>query len=281
MSDILAQRVGITVRPVTPTIGAEISGVDLGRPLDDATFEAIHEALIEHQVIFFRDQEISVEAHKAFGARFGELDVHPNDPGLEGHPEVMVIHADENSKRIAGAMWHSDVSCSPEPPMGSILRMFAVPPNGGDTLFASMYAAYETLSARMKQMLDGLTAIHDGAPYYEEVNRIIGRDGGGKTYPKSEHPVVRVHPDSGRKCLYVNRMFTTRLVGLPTAESDALLAFLFEHVRNPELQTRFRWAPHSIAFWDNRCTQHFAVWDYFPQLRSGYRVTVKGTRPTG
>ena len=281
MSETLLQRARATVQPVTPTIGAEISGVDLGRPLDDATFEAIHAALIEHQVIFFRDQGISVEAHKAFGARFGELDVHPNDPGLEGHPEVMVIHADENSKRIAGAMWHSDVSCSPTPPMGSILRMFTVPPNGGDTLFASMYAAYEALSDRMKQMLEGLTAIHDGAPYYQEVNRIIGRDGGEKTYPKSEHPVVRVHPDSGRKCLYVNRMFTTRLVDLPTAESDALLAFLFEHVRNPELQTRFRWAPNSIAFWDNRCTQHFAVWDYFPQVRSGYRVTVKGTRPAG
>lgn len=281
MSDTVAQRAGITIQPVTPTIGAEVSGVDLGRPLDDATFDAIHGALIEHQVIFFRDQEISVEAHKAFGARFGELDIHPNDPGLEGHPEVMVIHADEDSKRIAGAMWHSDVSCSPEPPMGSILRMFAVPPNGGDTLFASMYAAYEALSDRMKEMLDGLTAIHDGAPYYEEVNRIIGRDGSGKAYPQCEHPVVRVHPDSGRKCLYVNRMFTTRLVGLPQAESDALLAFLFEHVRNPELHMRFRWAPHSIAFWDNRCTQHFAVWDYFPQLRSGYRVTVKGTRPTG
>lgn len=277
----MAQRADITVQPVTPTIGAEISGVDLARPLDDPTLETIRDALIEHQVIFFRDQEISVEAHKALGARFGELVIHPNDPGLEGHPEVMVIHADENSKRIAGAMWHSDVSCSAEPPMGSILRMFSVPENGGDTLFASMYAAYEALSDRMKQMLDGLTAIHDGAPYYEEVNRIMGRDSGGKTYPKSEHPVVRVHPDSGRKCLFVNHMFTTRLVGLPKAESDAILAFLFEHVRNPELQMRFRWAPHSIAFWDNRCTQHFAVWDYFPHLRSGYRVTVKGTRPAG
>ena len=277
----MAQRADITVHPVTPTIGAEISGVDLARPLDDPTLETIRDALIEHQVIFFRDQEISVEAHKALGARFGELVIHPNDPGLEGHPEVMVIHADENSKRIAGAMWHSDVSCSAEPPMGSILRMFSVPENGGDTLFASMYTAYEALSNRMKQMLDGLTAIHDGAPYYEEVNHIMGRDGGGKTYPKSEHPVVRVHPDSGRKCLFVNRMFTTRLVGLPKAESDAILAFLFEHVRNPELQMRFRWAPHSIAFWDNRCTQHFAVWDYFPHLRSGYRVTVKGTRPAG
>ena len=270
---------GVTIRPVTPTVGAELFGIDLARPIDDATFHTIHTALLEHQVIFFRDQDISVEAHKAFGARFGQLDIHPNDPGLEGHPEVMILHADEHSERVAGAIWHSDVSCSLEPPMGSILRMFAVPESGGDTLFASMYAAYEALSDPMKQLLDGLTAIHDGAPYYREVNRILGRDDGGKTYPSSEHPVVRVHPDTQRKCLYVNRMFTTRLVGLPKSESDALLTFLFEHIRNPEFQVRFRWAPHSIAFWDNRCTQHFAVWDYFPKLRSGYRVTVKGCSP--
>ena len=268
----------VTVHPVTPTIGAEIHGVDLGA-LDEATFLVIHDALIRHQVLFFRDQDISVEAHKAFGARFGPLDVHPNDPGLEGHPEVMIIHADESSKRVAGEMWHSDVSCAAEPPMGSILRMFAVPPDGGDTLFASMYAAYDALSDRMKAYLDGLVAVHEGAPYYRDVNRTIGRDDRGKVYPVAEHPVVRIHPVSGRRALYVNSMFTTQILGVPRQESDWALRFLFDHVKDPSFQCRFRWEQNSIAFWDNRCTQHYAVWDYYPNVRSGYRVTVRGEAP--
>lgn len=271
-------RSDIRIRPLTPTIGAEVEGVDLG-DVDDAAFSEVSHALAEHLVLFFRDQEISVEDHKAFGRRFGELDIHPNDPGLDGHPEVMVIHADETSKRVAGEMWHSDVSCRAEPPMGSILRMFEVPETGGDTLFASMYAAYDALSDRMKEHLDGLTALHDGGPYYRAVNRIIGRDDGGRVYPTAEHPVIRTHPVTGRRCLFVNSMFTTRIAGLPRGESDALLGFLFDHVKNPLFQCRFRWEPHSVAFWDNRCTQHFAVWDYFPSVRSGYRVTVCGDAP--
>jgi taurine dioxygenase len=267
-----------SVHPLTPTLGAEILGVDLEH-VDDAIVDLVHDALTAHLVVFFRDQDISVEAQKALGARFGTLDVHPNDPGLEGHPEVMIIHADATSKRVAGQLWHSDVSCAPEPPMGSILRMFEVPPEGGDTLFASMYAAYDALSDRMKAYLEGLVAIHDGAPYYREVNTILGRDDGGRSYPRATHPVVRVHPVSGRKCLFVNPMFTTRIVGLPKAESDAILELLFHHVEDPAFHCRFRWAPHSIAFWDNRCTQHFAVWDYFPRTRSGYRVTIRGERP--
>lgn len=265
----------IHVHPLTPTIGAEVSGVDLGS-LDDAALEVLRSALADHLVLFFRDQDIGVEAHKALGRCFGELDIHPNDPGLEGHPEVMIIHSDETSKRVAGENWHSDVSCRTEPPMGSILRMFTVPESGGDTLFASMYAAYDALSDRMKRYLADLTAVHDGAPYYQEVNRIVGRDDGGKTYPKAEHPVVRTHPVTGRSCLFVNSMFTTRLLGVPKAESDAVLSFLFEHVKSPLFQCRFAWRTNSVAFWDNRCTQHFAVWDYYPEVRSGYRVTVRG-----
>ncbi|MCG8467796.1 MAG: TauD/TfdA family dioxygenase [Gemmatimonadetes bacterium] len=268
----------ITVDPLTPTIGAEISGVDL-EDVDDATLEDIRRALTEHGVVFFRDQDISVESQKTLGARFGELVVHPNDPGLEGHPEVMIIHADESSKRVAGEVWHSDVSCSETPPMGSILRLYIVPETGGDTLFANMYAAYEALSDRLKGFLDGLTAVHDGAPYYREVNRLIGRDDEGRAYPSAVHPVIRTHPVSGRRALFVNEMFTTRIVELATTESDAILRLLFAHVRRPEFHCRFQWRANSMAFWDNRCTQHHAVWDYWPATRSGYRVTIRGDRP--
>lgn len=266
------------VRRVTPVLGAEIEGMDLGA-VDDGDLRLVHDALIEHGVIFFRDQDISVESQMALGAWFGELVAHPNDPGLEGHPEVMIIHADKSSNRVAGECWHSDVSCDPEPPLGSILRIHTLPETGGDTLFASMYAAYEALSPAMQTFLGSLTAIHDGAPYYRSVNARIGRDDSGRAYPRAEHPVVRTHPESGRQALFVNEMFTTEIVGLKEAESDALLRLLFEHIRRPEFQLRFRWRRNSIVFWDNRCVQHLAIWDYWPQTRSGYRVTIKGDRP--
>jgi taurine dioxygenase len=269
----------ISIHRLTAAIGAEIHGVDLSQSIEPITFAAIRDALTAHQVIFFRDQDLSLERQVAFGRMFGELAIHPNDPGPAGHPEVMVIHADAASKRVAGERWHSDVSCDPEPPMGSILRLHTVPPTGGDTLFASMYAAYAALSQPMQAWLGTLTAEHDGAPYYRSVNARIGRDDGGRRYPRAEHPVVRTHPVSGRKALFVNEMFTTRIVGLAHDESDAVLAMLFKHVQRPEFQCRFRWARHSIAFWDNRCTQHMAIWDYWPNTRSGYRVTVKGERP--
>jgi taurine dioxygenase len=163
--------------------------------------------------------------------------------------------------------------------MGTMLRIFSLPETGGDTVFASMYAAYDALSAPMRELLGGLTALHDGAPYYRSVNERIGRDDGGRAYPRAEHPVIRTHPESGRKALFVNEMFTTRIVGLPRAESDAILRFLFAHVQRPDFQCRFRWAKNSIAFWDNRCVQHQAIWDYWPHTRTGYRVTIKGDRP--
>ena len=271
-------RTKVDVRRVTPGLGAEIEGMDLGAA-DDDDLRLVRQALIEQGVVFFRDQDISVESQIAFGAAFGDLVVHPNDPGLEGHPEVMIIHADESSKRVAGECWHSDVSCDPEPPLGSILRIHTLPETGGDTLFASMYAAYEGLSPALQAFLQGLTAIHDGAPYYRSVNACIGRDDGGRAYPRAEHPVVRTHPESGRKGLFVNEMFTTEIVGLKKAESDALLRFLFKHIQRPEFHLRFRWRRNSIAFWDNRCVQHQAIWDYWPETRSGYRVTIKGDRP--
>jgi taurine dioxygenase len=268
-----------SVSAVTPVIGGEISGLSLSETPDESVYQELRDALTEHQVLFFRDQDISVEAQMALGAWFGELVAHPNDPGLEAHPEVMIIHADETSKRVAGESWHSDVSCEEEPPMGSILRIHTLPDTGGDTLFASMYAAYDALSEPMKHFLEGMTAIHDGAPYYRSVNVRIGRDDQGREYPHAEHPIVRTHPVSGRKALFVNSMFTTQIVGLPKKESDAILGFLFEHIAQPQFQCRFRWQKNSMAFWDNRCVQHQAIWDYWPQTRSGYRVTIKGERP--
>ncbi len=268
----------IQVRKLTPKIGAEILGVDLARPLNNQTFQEIHDALMENQVVFFRDQEIDHDQHKNFGRRFGELHWHPAvKPQIPEHPELLVIHADERSKHVAGEEWHSDVSCDAEPPMGSILYLKEVPPDGGgDTLFASMYAAYDALSEPMKKMLEGLTAIHDGEHVYRGR---YGYDDSGRTYPRSEHPVVRTHPVTRRKGLFVNRGFTTRIKQLKRPESDAVLEMLYRHIETPEFHCRFQWRPNSIAFWDNRCAQHHAVWDYFPNRRHGYRVTVRGDRP--
>jgi len=262
---------------LTPHCGAEVRGLDLSAPLDDATVAALEQALAAHGVLFFRGQTLTPEQHKAFGRRFGPLHVHPAWPNiLEGHPEVMVIHADENSKRIAGEDWHSDVSCDEEPPLGTILHIHEVPPVGGDTLFASMYAAYEALSAPLRAMLDNMTAIHDGEHRYRGYGR---GDDAGVVYPHAEHPVVRTHPVSRRKGLYVNRFFTTRIVQLSQHESDGLLAMLFRHIETPEFHCRFHWQAGSIAFWDNRCVQHHALWDYFPHRRHGLRVTIKGDKP--
>lgn len=268
----------IAVEPLTPVIGAEISGVDLSRPIPPATFKEVHAAWLDHQVVFFRDQELDLEEHKAFGRRLGELHVHPAAPSPEGHPEILVVHADANSRTVAGHGWHSDVSCDAEPPMASILRLTQVPSPGGDTLFASMYAAHDSLSDTMQRFLSGLTAVHGSEHVYRGRygSREQLRDG---DYPRSEHPVVRTHPETGGKALYVNSGFTTHVVGMKPAESRALLDFLFEHLKNPELQCRFQWRPNSIAMWDNRCVQHHALWDYRPEVRHGYRVTVKGDRP--
>jgi taurine dioxygenase len=269
--------VSIQVDKLTPHAGAEIRGVDLSQPLDERTFKEIHDALIDSGVIFFRDQHLTPAQQKAFGRLFGELHMHPAAPReLADHPEILVIHADEKSKHVAGENWHSDVSCDLEPPMGSILYMHELPPVGGDTLFASMYAAYEALSEPMKRFLEPLTAMHEGEHVYRGR---YGVDDTGKTFPKAEHPVVRTHPVSGRKALYVNSGFTTRIVQLKRPESDALLQFLYRHVETPEFHCRFRWQVNSIAFWDNRCMQHHAMWDYYPQRRHGHRVTIRGDKP--
>lgn len=269
----------IRVKPVTVRIGADIEGVNLQKPLDEQSLREVRHALLEHCVIFFRDQTMDHDQHKAFGRQFGPLHVHPAIPGPEGHPEILPIHADANSTYIAGERWHSDVSCDQEPPLGSILYLPTVPETGGDTLFSNMYAAYDGLSDRMKVYLSGLTARHDGEPQYRGRYQDRGVNDAGKVYPSADHPVVRTHPETGRKCLYVNPVFTTRINGLPRLESEAVLKVLYEQCAMPDYQVRFRWRPNSVAFWDNRCVQHIAIWDYFPQLRSGFRVTVEGERP--
>jgi taurine dioxygenase len=268
----------IAVDKLTPLIGAEISGVDLSKPLGNATFDEIHRALAENQVIFFRDQHLTPQQHLAFGRRFGELHIHPAAPHEPGEPALMKIHADRDSPRANGEFWHSDVSCDERPPMGSILYIRQCPPRGGDTLFASMYAAHEALSDRMKTYLDGLTAIHDGEDVYRGTYANHGI-ADKPVYPRAEHPILRTHPVTGRKALYVNRGFTRAIPGLPRDESDAILRYLFEHAENPLFQCRFRWTENAIAFWDNRCTQHRAMWDYWPHTRSGNRVTVLGEGP--
>jgi len=264
----------ITVTSLTPRIGAEIGGVDLARPLGQAQIERLKQALADHLVLFFRDQIIDHEAHKRFGRAFGELAIHSAVAGLPDHPEIVAIHADAESKFVAGEDWHSDLTCDAEPPLGSILHLHIVPPCGGDTLFSSMYAAYDALSDRMKAYLEGLTAIHDADHVYRPLFPDLDRK-----YPCSVHPVIRTHPVTGRKLIFVNSSYVTRIVELPESESAAVLKFLYEHIKNPNFHVRFRWTPNAIAFWDNRCTQHLATWDYFPQTRSGYRVTVAGDRP--
>ena len=263
---------------LTPIIGAEITGVDLTQQIQDAQFAEIARALAENLVIFFRGQALTPRNHLDFGRRFGDLHIHPAAPHAEGEPALMRIHADRNSPRANGEGWHSDVSCDTEPPMGSILHIHSCPPHGGDTLFANMYAAYEALSPRLQTYLDGLTAIHDGEPVYRGTYANAGV-ADKPTYPRAEHPIVRTHPVTGRRALYVNRGFTTHIPGIPPDESGAILRYLFDHCENPLFQCRFRWSENAVAFWDNRCTQHRAMWDYWPHTRSGHRVTVRGERP--
>ena len=268
----------IEVRPLNPVIGAEIDGVDLSEPLAPDLVKQIHEAWLRHHVIFFRDQDLSLDQHKAFARHFGELHLHPNVPSHPQHDEVLVIHADEKSRRVAGQGWHTDVSCEATPPKGSILRLTRVPASGGgDTLFASMVRAYDTLSDHWQRFLSGLSAVHESAHVHgREVSKEDTRYG---EYAQAEHPVVRTHPETGHKALYVNSAFTTRIRGMRANESRATLGFLYRHMEHPDFQCRFRWQPHSIAMWDNRCVQHLATFDYHPEVRHGYRVALVGDRP--
>jgi taurine dioxygenase len=271
----------ITVAPVAGALGAEISEVHLGK-LDDATFSEIRAALLEHQVIFFRDQELTRDEHKAFGRRFGALHIHPFLQPLkdEGHPEFVVLESDARHPFVAEA-WHSDVTFQPEPPLGSILRCAAAPEFGGDTMWASMYAAYEALSDTMQRLLSGLVAIHDTSRTFSRDNYNIEHIGGRRAEQivSAEHPVVRTHPETGRKALFVNSAFTHSIKGMKPGESAALLRFLYRHIETPDFTCRFRWRKNSIAMWDNRCTQHRVVADNLAAYRRMERVTILGDKP--
>ena len=270
----------INVRRITPAIGVEVTGVDMTKPVSCEQVHDLEKALANHNVLFFRDQpRLTPHQQVAFARNFGDLHFHPAAPTLQGHPEVFVIHTHEQSQINNGGFWHSDVSCDDEPPLGTILQLHQTPSTGGDTLFANMYAAFEELSEPIKHFLRGLTATHESEHVYRGRYADRGVNDDGKIYPSAEHPVVRTHPVSGREALYVNRAFTTRICHLQKTESDAILAYLFSHMEKPQFQVRFQWQENAIAFWDNRCTLHFALWDYWPAERKGHRVTIKGERP--
>ena len=265
------------VRPMTPAIGAELLGIDLSQPLDEAVIADIRQALLRYKVIFFRDQTITRAQHIAFARHFGDLEIHPATPKDQEDPEVLRITHNASNKGQENA-WHSDVTWRPEPSLGSILRAVELPEVGGDTLFSDMVAAYEGLSDKMKEFCCGLTAVHDIARVFA---RRLGKDPKElhDKYPPQEHPVIRTHPETGQRLIYVNTAFTSHIKGLSQEESDWVLKHLYAQAAVPEYQCRFRWAPGSIAFWDNRACQHYAASDYFPEVRSMERVTIAGDRP--
>jgi taurine dioxygenase len=268
----------IDVEPLTPTVGAYVRGVDLGN-LDDQTWDEVQRAFANHSVLFFRGQQLTADQLEDVGRRLGPLHLHPAAPTLEGHPHVMRIHADENSKVVAGSWWHTDVSCDERPPLATMLYMHTLPPVGGDTLFSSQYAAYEALSPAFQQLVEGLTARHESRHIYEGrygSDEKLSRDG---AFPSAVHPVTRTHPVTGRKALFVNRVFTTKIVELQEVESRSVLDTLYWFAEHATFQCRFRWEKNSVAMWDNRALQHLAIWDYFPQVRSGWRVSIVGERP--
>jgi taurine dioxygenase len=261
---------------LTPHIGAEIHGVDLAKPLSNQQFSEIYQAWLDWKVLVFRDQHLDRNAHKAFGRRFGKLHVHPMQHSYGGDPEILTVKTTKDSRYTAGNGWHTDVTCDEIPPLGSALYITETPESGGgDTLYADMYLAYETLSDVMKNIVDDLVAVHDGALPYTAGYRVPPPS--GESYPKNEHPVVTRHPDTGKKILYVNSGFTSHIKGMNAWESQALLDALFKHIaQTPRLTCRVEWKPNTLTLWDNRCTQHHAIWDYYPHSRYGERVSIVG-----
>jgi taurine dioxygenase len=272
----------IEVRPIAGAIGAEIHNVDVAQKLDDRTIGDIRKALLDHCVIFFRDQKLDAERHKAFTRRFGKIFIHPNYKGMQADPEIVVITREPGDKRIVGEQWHADTTMVKEPPMGAILYGMEVPAYGGDTLFANQYLAYEALSEGMQKMLSGLRALHSdrkvagpAANRNAQQSTKVRQDADWRETITS-HPVVVTHPETGRKLLYVNRSYTYCFDGMTEEESRPLLEYLFEHGNRPELTCRFRWDTGSIAFWDNRVCKHLAIHDAGPFRRVMRRTQIAG-----
>ncbi len=271
----------IEIRPYAPGLGAEIRGITLADGVTPEQFAEIRQTFLDYQVLFFKDQtEILPQRHIEFGRMFGELHTHPAAPTMGGYPEIFEIHAHRDSKIANGEFWHSDVSCDEEPPLGTMLQLHILPSSGGDTMFSNMYAAWEKLSAPMQKRLRDVTATHESEHVYKGRYADRGQDDQEISCPTAVHPVVRSHPDTNRKALYVNRAFTTRINELSETESRDVLDLLFDHCEQAEFQIRFRWSLNDMAFWDNRCCMHRAIWDYWPEERKGRRVTIKGDRPT-
>jgi taurine dioxygenase len=269
------------VNPVSGALGAELDGVHLAQ-LDEVAFVELSAAFLEYQVLFFRDQDITRDEQMEFARRFGTLQIHPFTQPLrdEGYPEFVVFHSDEKHPYVAD-VWHSDVTFLDEPPLGSVLRCIVAPSLGGDTIWASMYAAYEALSDKMQHMLSDLVAVHDtsrvlslfGYDQYIDVRQAQ------QSVISAEHPVVRTHPETRRKALFVNPHFTASIKGMNPSESASLLSFLYRHIEIPDFSCRFRWRANSVAMWDNRCTQHRAVGDNRAAERLLERVTINGDKP--
>jgi taurine dioxygenase len=278
---MVSERAGVVIKRIGAHLGAEISDVDLRKPLSEAQFKAIEDALVENELIVFRDQEISSDHLLAFGRRFGELGVHPFAPNQgKNAPALIKFRNDEKTPPFGTNVWHSDETFLAEPPMATILVAKEVPAIGGDTVFVSMSAAYEGLSDRMQRFISGLDGIHD----MKSFGSLFGKSEQERRqlqhfelmYPPQIHPVVRIHPVSARMVLFVNQQFTVAINGMEERESRELLDLLFYQALVPEYQFRLHWMPHTIAMWDNRSTQHYAVHDYYPQRRYMERVTIKG-----
>jgi taurine dioxygenase len=273
----------LVVEPVAGALGAEVSGVDLSEPLDDATVAALRRAWLAHGVIFFRDQELPPAAFLAFARRFGEPIEYPFVKGLPEAPEIIPVLKQADERVNFGGIWHSDTAYLDIPPMASMLIAREVPPAGGDTLFASMYLAYEMLSDGMKRLLEGLRGINSSASADVSKTREDRMKDSGRADARQEyvatHPLVRTHPETGRKALYVNVAHTVGIEGLTREESAPILDYLYRHQIKPEFTCRFRWRARSIAFWDNRCVQHNAVNDYQGHRRLMHRITLAGDKP--
>jgi taurine dioxygenase len=281
MKKIYDSKNDIIVKPFAPNLGAIITGIDLSNSISDTEIRIIKDAFHKFQVLFFQNQsEILPQNHIVLGQFFGDLHIHPAAPKMKNFPEIFEINTDKNSKIANGAEdFHSDVSCDIEPPLGTMLQLHVLPECGGDTMFANMYLAYEALSKPMQVFLGGLKASHESEHFYKGRYQNKNEVDMNKEYPSAIHPIIRTHPETGKKAIYVNKFFTTRIEGLADQESKLILNFLFSHIEKTEFQIRYKWNKNDMAFWDNRCTIHKALWDYFPNERKGRRVTIKGSVP--